>query len=100
MTKTIPGNLNYVVPKDGAYQRPYDGFLGEDQGGVDTGSSTIDAVDFTVRADVSYDSTAHEANIRLTPAFRFGSAALHVVGGSFMNAVQENLLKARIRRFY
>ena len=101
MTRTISGTNVYPQIPDGALQRPYNGFYGKATVVVDE-TTIVLQTDYRLTGDV-VDTTiggALTSDVKLTPALNSQSAAMHVVGGDFMAVVQENLIKAQVRRFF
>lgn len=97
MTITIPADVQHPPPVDGFANRPFTGVSihSESTSAVET----IDTVVLAVTADVEYSDGSSDADVVVVPSLRpFHSAALHVVGQSFVEAIS-GLTKDRIRRF-
>lgn len=98
MTIQIPGSVQHPPPVNGFNQVPLHGVAEKEES-----ESVVVALplanNLSIEGDITFPSGA-TSDTRLVPALRpFSSAALHVVGYSFAEAVVTTLQKARIIRF-
>lgn len=97
MTIEIPNHVQHPPPIDGFDRRPFTSVAVHQQSL--SAVTTIDTVELSVSAVVTYSDGTTESGVTVVPELRpFHSAAMHVVGQSFVAAIP-GLTENRIRRF-